>query len=105
MPSQLYGGAHYTPPIFMLLTASAQTAPLLPRYAFGASKTDPFQFPRPLGLDGIIGLDQRNGSTFARADITWVDPSLKNSYTESMFFGIQRSLTSTLTVEGNYEAN
>jgi hypothetical protein len=105
MPSQLYGGAHYTPPIFVLTTASAQTAPLLPRYAFGASGADPFQFPRPLGLEGAVGLDERNGSTFLRANIVWIDPSLQNSYTENYFFGIQRALTSTLTVEGNYVGN
>src|SRR5205085_11380248 len=86
MPSQLYSGAHYTPPIYMLLTASAQTPPLHPRYEFGASGTNPYQFPRPFGLEGIVGLDERNGSKFARADITWLDPSLKNTYTESFFF-------------------
>jgi len=57
LPSQLYGGAHFTPPIYALTTASPQTAPLLPLYAFGASRTDPFQFPRPAGLQGITGLD------------------------------------------------
>jgi hypothetical protein len=105
MPSQLYGGAHYTPPIFSIVTASSQTAPLLPLYAFGASGSDPYRFPRPIGLDGIIGLDERNGSSFSRAGITWVDPSLQNTYTESLFFGIQQSLTSTLTVEANYVGN
>ena len=104
MPSQLYGGAHYTPPIFMLITASAQTG-LAPLYAFGASGTNPYQFPRPAGLQGIIGLDERNGSTFSRADITWVDPSLQNTSTRSVFFGIQRALTSTITVEANYVGN
>jgi len=103
MPSQLYGGAHYTPPIFSNVTASSQTAPLLPLYAFGASGTNPYQFPRPAGLP--LGLDERNGNPLSRADITWVDPSLQNTYTESVFFGIQRALTSTMTVEANYVGN
>lgn len=105
LPSQLYGGAHFTPPIYMLITASPQTAPLLPLYAFGASGKDPFQFPRPAGLQVITGLDKHNGSTFARADITWIDPSLRSSYTESFFVGVQHAVTSTMTVEANFISN
>jgi hypothetical protein len=105
LPSQLYGGAHFTPPIYMLLTVSPQTAPLLPLYAFGASKTDPFQFPRPAGLQGITGLDNHNGSTYARADITWIDPNLRSSYTISNSLGVQHAVTSTLTVEANFVSN
>jgi hypothetical protein len=104
LPSQLYGGAHFTPPIYMLITASAQTA-VQPLYAFGTSETDPFNFPRPPGLQGITGLDKHNGSTFARADITWIDPRLRSSYTESYSFGVQRAVTSTMTVEANYISN
>ncbi|MGH9660758.1 MAG: hypothetical protein ACRD96_19570, partial [Bryobacteraceae bacterium] len=105
LPSQLYGGAHYTPPIYMIITASQQTAPLLPRYEFGQSATDPYQFPRPLGLGGVIGLDARNGSTFARSNIVWIDPSLRNSYTYNYSFGVQHALTSALTLEVNYVGN
>jgi hypothetical protein len=105
LPSQLYGGAHYTPPIYMLITASKQTAPLLPRYEFCASGTNPYGCPRPYGLEGIVGLDSRNGSTFARADITWIDPALRSSYTMSYFLGLQYALTPTMTVEGNYVGN
>jgi hypothetical protein len=105
LPSQLYGGGHYTPPIYMIITASKQTAPLLPVYGFGQSSKDPFQFPRPAGLERAIGLDQRNGSTFVRANISWVDPELRNSYTMNYFFGIQYALTSATTIEGNYVGN
>ena len=105
LPSQLYGGAHYTPPIYMLITASKQTAPLLPRYEWGKSDTNPFQFPRPFGLEGAIGLDSKNGSTFARSAITWIDPNLRSSYTMNYFLGLQYALTSTTTVEGNYIGN
>ncbi len=105
VPSQLYGGAHYTPPIYMIITASQQTAPLLPRYEFGLSDSDPFQFPRPFGLEGVIGLDARNGSRFARSNITWIDPSLRNSYTYNYSFGVQHALNSTVTVEANYLGN
>jgi hypothetical protein len=41
IPSQLCGGAHYTPPIYVLTTASPQTAPLLPLYTFGESRDKP----------------------------------------------------------------
>jgi len=102
LPSQLYGGGHFTAPLFFQITASAQTAPLLPLYAFGASKTDPYNFPAPPALRGILPLDVHNGNPTLRPNNSWVDPSLKNSYTEKFFFGIQRSLTSTLTVEGNF---
>jgi len=105
LPSQLYGGAHYTPPIYMLITASKQTAPLLPRYEWGLSDTNPYQFPRPYGLTGPVKLDERNGSPLGRADITWIDPVLRSSYTMSYFFGIQYALTPTTTVEGNYMGN
>ncbi|MGH9720115.1 MAG: carboxypeptidase regulatory-like domain-containing protein [Bryobacteraceae bacterium] len=105
LPSQLYGGAHYTPPIYMIITASQQTAPLLPRYEFGKSASDPYQFPRPLGLEGVIGLDARNGSSFARSNIVWIDPSLRNSYTYNYSFGVQHALNSTLTFEANYIGN
>jgi hypothetical protein len=105
IPSQLYGGAHYTPPIYLLTTASPQTAPLLPLYTFGQSGTNPYNFPRPPGLEGAVGLDERNGSSFARANIAWIDPNLKNSYTMNYFGGVQYALTSTLTLEGNYTGN
>lgn len=105
LPSQLYGGAHFTPPIYMIITASKQTAPLLPRYEFGKSTTDPYQFPRPYGLEGIIGLDSRNGSTYARSNIVWVDPNLRSSYTSSYFAGVQYALTETMTMEANYVGN
>ncbi len=105
LPSQLYGGAHFTPPIYMIITASRQTAPLLPRYEFGGSDKDPFNFPRPLGLQGVIGLDERNGSRFARSNIVWIDPNLRSAYTMSYFFGIQYALTSTMTLEANYVGN
>src|SRR6185436_9586391 len=68
----------------------------------GASKTDPYNFPQPTALKNYLTLDVHNGSTGARPNNSWVDPSLKNSYTEKFFFGIQRALTSTLTVEGNF---
>jgi Carboxypeptidase regulatory-like domain len=102
LPSQLYGGGHFSPPLFFMINASAQTAPLLPLYAFGASKTDPYNFPRPPALNGILTLDAHNGSNALRPANSWVDPSLKNSYTEKFFFGVQRALTSTLTIEGNF---
>lgn len=105
LPSQLYGGGHYTPPIYMIITASKQTAPLLPVYGFGASSENPYQFPRPAGLERAIGLDERNGSTYVRANISWVDPNLRNTYTMNYFFGIQYALTPTTTVEGNYLGN
>jgi len=105
LPSQLYGGAHYTPPIYMIITASKQTAPLLPRYDFCRSSTNPYQCARPLGLEGVIGLDERNGSTFARANIAWIDPNLKSSYVMSYFFGIQYALDPNTTVEVNYIGN
>jgi opacity protein-like surface antigen len=105
IPSQLYGGAHYTPPIYVLTTASPQTAPMLPLYTFGESGANPYNFQRPRGLEGAIGLDERNGSSFARANIVWIDPELKNSYTLNYFGGVQYALTSTLTVEANYTGN
>jgi hypothetical protein len=105
LPSQLYGGGHYTPPIYMIITASKQTAPLLPVYGFGKSSENPYQFPRPAGLERAVGLDERNGSTYVRANISWVDPNLRNSYTMNYFTGIQYALTSTTTVEGNYVGN
>lgn len=105
LPSQLYGGGHYTPPIYMIITASRQTAPLLPVYGFGQSSENPYRFPRPLGLDRAIGLDERNGSTFARSNISWVDPNLRNTYTFNSFLGVQYALTETLTLEANYLGN
>src|SRR5262249_4851655 len=62
-------------------------------------------FPRPAGLNGITGLDEHNGSRFARFDITWVDPSLSSSYTMSYSFGVQHQVNSSLTVEGNFISN
>ena len=105
LPSQLYGGGHFTAPLFFMINASAQTAPLLPLYAFGASKSDPYNFPRPPALQGILTLDVHNGSNTLRPSNSWIDPSIKNSYTESFFFGVQRALSSTLTVEANFVSN
>jgi hypothetical protein len=89
----------------MIITASRQTAPLLPVYGFGQSAENPYRFPRPLGLERAIGLDERNGSTFARSNISWVDPGLRNSYTMNYFAGVQYALTQTTTLEVNYLGN
>jgi hypothetical protein len=105
LPSQLYGGAHYTPPLYMIITASKQTAPLLPNYGLGLSGEDPYQFPRPKGLENVVGLDSKNGSTYARANITWIDPSLRSSYTPSWSFGIQQALTPTMFLDVTYVGN
>src|SRR5262249_42102671 len=104
LASQVWGGQHYTPPLYMLLTAATNLpAPLnQPVYSFGASGSDPYNFPRPPALSGAIGLDRHNGSPVAAANIVWNDESLKEPYTMSYFLGIQRSLTQTLTLEVNY---
>src|SRR5262249_48187533 len=72
---------------------------------FGQSTKDPFQFPRPAGLESAVVLDERNGSTRFRPNISWVDPDLRNSYTMNYFFGIQHALTGSTTIEGNYVGN
>jgi len=105
LASQFYGGGHFTAPLFFQITAQASTAPLLPLYAFGASATDPYKFPVPAALSQYLQLDERNGNPIIKPNNSWVDPSLKNSYTESYSFGIQHALSSTLTVEGNYVGN
>ena len=114
LPSQLYGGAHFTPPIYLIINnIGSQTAPLLPVYSFGAaaSKNDydgrgvPYQFQYPAGLQKAIGLNAKNGSTYAPASITWIDPSLKSSYTPSWTFGIQQVLTPTMSIDLNYVGN
>src|SRR5262249_44298616 len=107
LASQVWGGQHYTPPLFMLLTAATNLpAPLnQPVYSFGGSGTDPYLFPRPPALSGAIGLDRHNGSPLAAANIVWDDKSLNEPYTMSYFLGVQRSLTQTLTLEVNYVGN
>jgi hypothetical protein len=115
LPSQLYGGAHFTPPIYLIINnIGPQTPQLTPVYSFGAaaSKNDydgrgsPYQFRYPTGLiERATGLNAKNGSTFAPADITWIDPSLKSSYTPSWSFGIQQVLTPTISIEANYVGN
>jgi hypothetical protein len=104
LQSQVWGGQHYTPPLYEIVTAS-QNSVVQPLYAFGQSNTDPYLFPRPPSLTGIIGLNAQNGSTTAPSNVVWDNPSLRNPHTYSTFFGIQRSLTSTLTLEANFVGN
>jgi len=96
LPSQLYGGAHFTPPIYMVISATP-TNGVTPLYSFGnpAAKNNfdgrgtPYAFKYPDSVTNALGLDNRNGSTFLPASIVWIDPSLKNSYTPSWNLGIQ----------------
>ena len=112
LPSQLYGGAHFTPPIYMVISATP-TNGVTPLYAFGnpASKNNydgrgtPYGFPYPPSVTNALGLDSRNGSVFLPAGIVWIDPSLKNSYTPSWNFGIQQVITPTISLEANYVGN
>jgi hypothetical protein len=112
LPSQLYGGAHFTPPIYMVISAST-TSTVQPFYAFGdpSAKNDfdgrgaPYRFPYPASVTNALGLDSRNGSVFLPASIVWIDPSLKSSYTPSWNFGIQQVLTPTMSLEVNYVGN
>ena len=105
--SQLWGGQHYTPPLYEIVTVAQNLAAPLnqPLYAFGGSATDPYNFPRPPALNGAIGLDSHNGSILAPANIQWDDENLKNPYTWSFFLGVQHALTPTLTMEVNYVGN
>ena len=113
LPSQLYGGAHFTPPIYMSgITASAQTG-ITPLYTFGsASARDdydgrgvPYQFPYPSQITKALGVNAKNGSLFTPASIVWVDPSLRSSYTPSWNFGIQRVLTPSMSIDVDYVGN
>jgi hypothetical protein len=80
LPSQLYGGAHFTPPIFMIISATP-TNGVTPFYTFGnpASKNNyngrgvPYGFPYPASVVNALGLDSKNGSVFLPAGITWID--------------------------------
>jgi hypothetical protein len=107
LASQVWGGQHYTPPLFEIVSEATNLAAPLnqPLYSFGASGQDPYNFARPAGLNGAIGLDAHNGSPLAAANIVWDDESLKEPYTISYFLGVQRSLTKTLTLEVNYVGN
>jgi Carboxypeptidase regulatory-like domain len=107
LTSQVWGGQHYTPPLYEIVTVAQNLAAPLnqPLYAFGGSATDPYNFPRPPALAGAIGLDSHNGSILAPANIQWDDENLHNPYTLSYFLGIQRALTPTLTLEVNYVGN
>ncbi|HXS97468.1 MAG TPA: TonB-dependent receptor [Candidatus Limnocylindrales bacterium] len=112
LPSQLYGGAHFTPPLFVIISATP-TNGITPLYAFGnpASKNNyngsgvPYQFPYPASIVNALGLDSKNGSVFSPANIVWIDPSLRNSYTPSWNFGIQHVVTPSMSIELNYVGN
>jgi hypothetical protein len=107
LQSQVWGGQHYTPPLYIIVTESQNLAAPLnqPLYAFGANATDPYNFPRPSGLNGAVGLDSHNGSLIAPANITWDQENIGSPTTYSWFLGVQRSLTSSLTLEANYVGN
>jgi hypothetical protein len=113
LPSQLYGGAHYTPPIYVQGITATATTGITPLYAFGnpASKNNydgrgvPYQFPYPASITNAVGLDSKNGSIYLPASIVWIDPSLQNSYTPSWYFGVQRVLTRSMSLEVNYVGN
>ncbi len=98
--SQLYGGSHFSPPIYSLATASQLTPPFVPAYGLGQSDASPYQFPRPASLR--VGLDPKNGLLGGKAGLTWVDPSMRTAYTENWFFGIQHSLSHDLVLEADY---
>jgi hypothetical protein len=107
LQSQVWGGQHYTPPLYIIVSEAQNLAAPLnqPLYSFGANTTDPYNFPRPPGLTGVVGLDSHNGSLIAPANVVWDQENLGSPSTYSYFLGIQRSLTSTLTLEVNYVGN
>lgn len=107
LQSQVWGGQHYSPPLYVIVSEAQNLAAPLnqPLYAFGASASDPYGFPRPPGLTGAVGLDSHNGSLIAPANIVWDQENLGSPTTYSYFLGVQRALTSTLTLEANYVGN
>ncbi|HYP08710.1 MAG TPA: TonB-dependent receptor [Bryobacteraceae bacterium] len=98
--TQLYGGSHFNPPIWAFAVADRNTPPFLPIFGLGANASEPYNFPRPSNI--TVGLDERNGLRSGLVDITWIDPSMRNSYTHNYFFGIQHSFASNWMLEGNY---
>ncbi|HYP13864.1 MAG TPA: TonB-dependent receptor, partial [Bryobacteraceae bacterium] len=98
--TQLYGGSHFNPPIWAFATADKNTPPFLPLFGLGQSGQEPYGFPRPPSI--TTGLDERNGLRSGPVNITWIDPSMRNSYTHNYFFGIQYSPSQDWVLEGNY---
>jgi hypothetical protein len=98
--TQLYGGSHFNPPLWAFATADKNTPPFLPLFGLGQSATEPYGFPRPANI--TTGLNERGGLRSGLVNITWIDPGMRNSYSENFFFGVQYSPTQSLVMEGNY---
>jgi len=98
--TQLYGGSHFNPPIWAFATADKNTPPFIPLFGLGKSGEEPYGFPRPPAI--TTGLNSRNGLQSGLVDITWIDPSMRSSYSHNFFFGVQYSPVQDWVLEGNY---
>jgi hypothetical protein len=99
--NQLFDGEFTNTPLFAIASTNINTpAAGEPTFGLGTTSAPPYNFPLPKGLQA--GLDSHNGLAHGRADVTVIDPNLKNMMLLDWFFGIQRSLTNDLVVEVNY---
>lgn len=98
--TQLYGGSHFNPPLWAFATADKNTPPFLPLFGLGQSGQEPYGFPRPPAI--TTGLNERGGLRSGLVGITWIDPAMRNSYSENFFFGVQYSPAQSWVMEGNY---
>ena len=97
--NQLYDGGFSNVPRVALANANVNTS-FQPLFALGTTPSPPYNYPFPPGL--ATGLNSQGGLLNGLANVIVADPSLKTMYMENWFFGVQKSLGSTMVAEINY---
>jgi hypothetical protein len=98
--NQLFDPGFSNTPRVALAEANVNNPTFQPLFALGATTAPPYNYPFPAGLQ--TGLDAHGGLLHGRANVVVVDPNLKTMYLENWFFGVQRSITPSLTAELDY---
>ena len=97
--NQLFDSLFSNVPRVALADANINTN-FKPLFALGTTGTPPYNYPLPAGLQ--TGLNSHGGLLNGLANVVVADPNLKTMYTENWFFGIQRSLSTSMVAEINY---
>lgn len=98
--NQLYDGGFSNVPRVALANANINTPSFTPLFSLGATSSPPYNYPFPNGLQP--GLNSQGGLQTGFANVIVADPNLKTMYMENWFFGIQKSLGSSMAAEINY---
>jgi hypothetical protein len=97
---QFFHDAQTYAPVFGLVTARKDTAPLLPVYGLSRTTESPWQFPVNPSLQ--LGLDAKGGLNGVPSELSNADPNMRTQYAINWSLAVQYALARDYVVEATY---